>query len=366
MSASEGGELDYSLSNYEGWRARVFQSTREKPLTLTMAQLQALSSQERLRYDDARSVWHANLGPFITPEMDAVSNDIDMIVQSNRQDGDKVRSSPVLDAHPGLGKSTLIVQYGAAFHRQQVGLYGATTPSGHDRIPVAMISLPPKTTVRSLNSMLCHFYAHPSADRGSSIELGKRASLCARETGTRLLIFDDAHSLNVNTTDGREVSNYFKWMATEFQATIIFVGVGLNERGLFTEGLGVHDVQYAQTARRWTSLTLLPFSIASRESRATWRDLLLAIEDSLVLANKHRGMIANDLGDYLYVRSTGHFQSLMALIMRGCHEAIRTGDEALSRELLDTVKNDAAAEKARLRLEPRLASGDLSAKLRRK
>jgi hypothetical protein len=41
----------------------------------------------------------------------------------------------------------------------------------------------------------------------------------------------------------------------------------------------------------------------------------------------------------------------MTLITRGCQRAVRTGVERLDRNLLDQVKNDAAAEKARQELD---------------
>jgi hypothetical protein len=70
----------------------------------------------------------------------------------------------------------------------------------------------------------------------------------------------------------------------------------------------------------------------------------------LVLANKQPGIVAEDLSDYLFARSTGHFASLKTLIARGCRRAIKTGHERLTKDLLDLVKNDEAAELARREL----------------
>ena len=64
------------------------------------------------------------------------------------------------------------------------------------------------------------------------------------------------------------------------------------------------------------------------------------------LANKYPGMLADDLADYMYARSTGHFASLMTLIARGCLRAVASGEERLTAGLLDKVNNDAASEKA--------------------
>ena len=147
----------------------------------------------------------------------------------------------------------------------------------------------------------------------------------------------------MNRRDGREVANHFKWLASQFPVTFLFVGVGILERQLLSEGLCPADAALAQTARRWTALSLSPFEIATDSGRRTWRRLLLAIERDLVLTGGHQGMLADQLADYLYARSTGHFASLMTLITRGCRHAIQTGAERLTPELLDLVHNDQAA-----------------------
>lgn len=161
-----------------------------------------------------------------------------------------------------------------------------------------------------------------------------------------------------------EISNHFKYIANEFPVTLLFVGVGLAERGLFGEAGSDGDESLAQTGRRTTALTLDPFLVDTDEQRRHWRSLLLAVEQRLVLAGKYPGMLADDLSDYLFARSTGHIGSLMTLVARGCQRAIRTGAERLDSGLLDQVKNDAAAESARVRLEASLAAGRLTSRPR--
>ncbi len=98
-------------------------------------------------------------------------------------------------------------------------------------------------------------------------------------------------------------------------------------------------------------LSLDPFEIRTQAGQRTWRQLLLGIERDLVLAGAWRGMIAGDLTEYLFARSTGHFASLMSLISRGCYRAVRTGAESLTAGLLDEVRIDQAAEDARGQLQ---------------
>lgn len=350
MSPAVPQERTYTLSQHEGWLCHAERSRRTKPDDPSAGFLAGLSRRDMLIFNEQRHVWHANMGPYLTPAMLEVTDAWDTVVQANRQDGDKVRSSIALDAWPGLGKTTLAVQFATEFHRNQIDVYGRTTIAGHDRIPVAYVSLSSNTTMKSLNAALCRFYAHPSDHRGTAAELGARAGICAREAETRLIVFDDLHFLDVSRRDGRDVANHFKWLASEFQTTFMFVGVGIAERGLLNEGLGPAQAHFAQTARRWTRTTLEPFSLDDDGARLVWRRLLKAIERDVVLAEKQPGMLADGLSGYLYERSSGHFQSLMSLISRGCARAIKTGTETLTKDLLDQVRIDEAAEAARQRM----------------
>ena len=193
--------------------------------------------------------------------------------------------------------------------------------------------------------------------------LADRATDCVLSCQTRLIIIDDVHFLDMNRRDGREVANHFKWLQTQFPVTFLFVGVGIEERQMLTEGLGAVDAALAQTARRWTSLSLSPFEIQTEQGRRTWRRLLLAIERDLVLTDAHQGMLADGLSDYLNARSTGHFASLMTLIARGCWRAIQTGSERLTAEVLDEVRNDEAAERARQELAAAFERGLLTTRV---
>lgn len=360
-------ERDWNPSTKTGWFAMAEATPRTRPPVYTAEAVAAMPRAERLRYNQARAVWHANLGPVRTPQVDAVFEGLDEIVGSNRQDGEKVKPAAVLDALPGLGKTTAATAFGKTFHRDQIDLHGPKVAAGDgtwQRIPVVYLGLTSNTTMRSLNAMLCRFFGLPGADRGNADLLAHRAAECVANCKTRLIIVDDVHFLDVNRRDGREVANHFKWLANTFPVTFLFVGVGLRARGLLDEGLSGADAAYSQTARRWNVLTLEPFEIRTEAGRRVWRQLLLGIERELVLAGAHRGILARDLADYLFARCSGHFASLMSLISRGCYRAVKTGVETLTIELLDAVRIDEAAETARGELHAALDTGLLSARPR--
>lgn len=344
--------LDHlTLSRKEGFARLADAPRRIRPELLSQGQLKKLGEEALAEHNRARRKWHANLGPLGTPQMKALHEDLWDIFDSNDQDSDKVKGGIALDAFPGLGKTTAVLAFARKLHRRLIQEEGKYTNDGHERWPVCRVGLTSNTGMRDFNRAILEYFAHPGRFSGTTADFGYRALDSVLSAETKLLIVDDLHFLKWRNKSGIEVSNHFKYIANEFPVTLLLVGVGLEKRGLFSEGATYEDGVLAQTGRRTTRLGMEPFDIRNEQGRREWRDTLLAIEERIILANKYPGMIADDLSDYLFARSTGHIGSLMTLINRGCQRAVRTGTELLDRELLDQVKNDAASEKARRELQ---------------
>jgi hypothetical protein len=128
--------LLFSLSRKEGWRRYAEAPARERPGHLPPGQLKHLSDAARQDYDEARHDWHANFGILRTPQLAAIHDELDMIVSAARQDPDRVRGAAVIDALPGLGKTTAANTFARGFDRAQMRRHGPVTSEGHERIPV--------------------------------------------------------------------------------------------------------------------------------------------------------------------------------------------------------------------------------------
>jgi AAA domain len=338
---------------------------RGQPEQLTRSEIKAMTEPGRADRARRLRVWHANLGPLRTPQLAELHEDMWDIVYSNAQDGDKVKGAIAIDAFPGLGKTTAVMDFAKKFHLREIAEYGRFTPDGHERLPVCRVGLTGNTGMKDFNRAMLEFYGHPGRNRGTAAQMAHRALDCVQSCRCRLLVIDDLHFLRWGRTKGIEVSNHFKYIANEFPVTLVMVGTDLAARGLFSEGGSFDDGPLAQTGRRTTTLDMEPFKVDTDQQRREWRQLLLGIERKLVLADKFPGMLADELSDYLFARSTGHIGSLMTLINRGCQRAVRTGAERLDRELMDRVKNDVAAEKARRELELKLESRRITTKIGR-
>lgn len=354
-----------TLARKEGWQHFVNTPARVPPEYLTRKQLEALGEAAFDQYNRERREWHANLGPIKTPQLAALQDDLWDIVDSNLQDGDKAKGAVAIDAFPGLGKTTSVLDFAKKFHRREINERGPMTQAGDERWPICRVGLTGNTGMVEFNRAMLSFYAHPGQSRGNAAQFAHRALDCVLACETKLLIVDDLHFLRWRNTAGVEISNHFKYIANEFPVTIVFVGVGLAAHGLFSEGTSYDDAVIAQTGRRTTKLGVEPFAINNERGRRRWRQILLALEQRVVLADKYPGMIADDMSDYLFARSTGHIGSLMTLINRGCQRAVRTGAEVLDENLMNHVKNDEASEKARQELQTAFKSGRLTTKVRR-
>ncbi|TDT97269.1 TniB protein [Streptomyces sp. 846.5] len=329
---------------------------RVAPQRLSRAQMADLSPRDLVRYNDGRHVWHANIGPIKTQQLLDLHESLSEIVGSNRQDGSKAKPAALLDAYPGIGKSTAAIDFG----REQILLRGETTATGHRRVPLIYVALSGNTQIRGLNAAICRFYKLPVT--GDADTLAERAVDAVLSMRTVAFVIDDIHFLAAGNSNSARMVNQLKFLSNTFPVTLIYVGIGVQERGILSEGSSLKQSLHAQFGRRTTPLTLLPFQVEDEPGRREFRKVLLTVEQKLVLADKYPGMLADDLADYFWARSSGHFASLMALINRGCYRAIRTGHERLDEELMDQVKNDAAAEEARLGLIASINAGLLTAK----
>ncbi len=335
----------FVLSRKQGWDTFVNAAPRPGFDTLSRSEMAALSAEELEDYNQARRVWNANLPTVKTQQVAAAFGIIDQVMASSHRDGDKLRGSVVIDAMPGLGKTTTAAQYAKQFHRAQYRRYGPTTTDGHQRLPVMFLSLSAGITLKGLNQKMLEFYGHPAASRASRAQLGSLAVDCVISCATRIVIIDDLHFIDFNHRNGLEVSNHLKWLANEMPVTFIFVGVGLKEKKFFNEGLHGENAAYAQTSRRATRCEMVPFDIGSDSGFRAWADLLKLLEGHIKLANARPGMLT-DHAQTLHRRTQGHIGSLTNLLDRASHLAIATGTEIIDDDIIDRTITDNAAQNA--------------------
>ncbi len=113
----------------------------------------------------------------------------------------------------------------------------------------------------------------------------------------------------------------------------------MDEIGLFAGTRG------RQIAGRFTLIPARPFDYGTKGQKETWRSLIAAMEASLRL-HEHQPGTLTGLDEYLFGRTGGMIGSLSQLIRGAAILAIQDGTEQITRDLLDLVPVDHAAERA--------------------
>jgi len=334
----------FQMSRKQGWDAFVNIAPRPSFDALTLAQMDSLGEDDREDYNEVRAVWHANPPTIRTQQVAAGYDIIDDVMASNRRDADKLRGAVVIDAEPGLGKTTLATRYARDFHRTVYRRHGPLTPDGHQRLPVAFVPLTAGVTLKGLNLKLLQFYGHPAATkRNNRSELTAQAVDCVASCATQLIVIDDLHFIDFHRRDGSELSNHLKGLANELPVTFIYVGVQLQQRQFFAEGMAGPQAAYAQTSRRTTRCPVAPFSIKTDAGMRGWTTLLKTFEQHLRLARTEPGMLT-DHATLIHHRTQGRIASVTNLLDRACRQAVTTGTERITEQILSTVQIDNAAQ----------------------
>jgi hypothetical protein len=155
-------------------------------------------------------------------------------------------------------------------------------------------------------------------------------------------IHNHNHNLNLATRVGADASDQLKYLAERIPATFIYAGINVKGSGLFAGTRG------QQIAGRFSVIACDPFPYGTAVQRQKWQALIATLEQSLRLRHHEPGRLLK-LDAYLHERTDGMIGSLSHLIRGAAVEAILDGTEKITRQTLDRVGLDHAAETARTR-----------------
>src|SRR6516162_1389026 len=153
---------------------------------------------------------------------------------------------------------------------------------------------------------------------------------------------DEIHNLNLATRAGADASDQLKYLAERIPATFIYAGINVEGSGLFAGTRG------QQIAGRFGVITCQAFPYGTAVQRQQWQALIATLEQSLRLHRHPPGQLLK-LAGYLHERTDGMIGSLSHLIRGAAVEAVLDGSEKITRETLDRVGLDQAAEATRTR-----------------
>lgn len=162
-----------------------------------------------------------------------------------------------------------------------------------------------------------------------------------RIVGTELVIIDDAHFLDLSLKEGKVANDHLKYLANYTAATFVYTGHNLEESGLFLEG-GAKS-RATQTAGRNDLHRVTPFSISTPARAKEWVGVIASMEAALLLYQHQPGSLTRHHGRYLHERTGGSIASLSSLVRESAIEAVNSGTEAITRDVMDRVTIDKSA-----------------------
>ncbi|NLU78792.1 AAA family ATPase [Micromonospora sp. HNM0581] len=324
----------------EGWR-RFVDYQPEPPAALSAEQLLALTRSRRAAHDEARREYHAELPLVNTPIIRQMLGTGRLLVQLNRRQV-SARRGLILSGASGTGKTTALTQLGRTHERAVRKRH----PDSRHRLPVAYVTVPPAATAKMLAVEFARFYGLEFSARANMPDIVNAVCATAANTGIELVLVDEIHNLNLATRAGAEVSDQLKYFAERLPATFVYAGIDVEAEGLFA------GVRGRQIAGRFTLIASTPFAYGTTEQRTAWRSLIATLEAMLRLHRHTPGTLVG-LDEHLYRRTSGMIGSLSQLIRGAAILAIEDGTEQITRDLLDLVPVDFAAEKATRTSPPR-------------
>jgi hypothetical protein len=329
----EAGYVDEPLTTKEGWR-RFVDRQPAVPDLHNPATIELLTPADRDGYDEVRRIYHADLPLANTPTIGKVISTARLLVQLNRNQV-SARRGVIVSGASGTGKTTALTQLGRTHERHTRKRH----PLDEHRLPVLYVTVPPAATARMLAVEFARFLGLQFTGRANITDIVDAVCHTAARTRVELVCVDELHNLNLATRNGAEVSDQLKYFAERLPATFIYAGIDVEAAGLFAGTRG------RQIAGRFTVIPASAFAYGTSEQREQWRALVATMESTLRL-HKHKPGTLLGMDEYLYRRSGGMIGSLSQLIRGAAILAIEDGREQITRDLLDIVPVDYAAERA--------------------
>jgi AAA domain len=345
------GDADhFPLTTREGWQQFVDAEPAE-PKLLPGSDLDLLGDADRMAYDHARADYHSRLIVVATPTIKQVYATGRRLVLLNRHQI-SARRGLIVTGPAGTGKTTAVTQLGRNHELLLWHRLGHQAVAG--RMPVVYVTVPPAATPKMLASEFARFAGVPVHRGQNQADITNAVCDVLARLRADLVLVDEIHNLNLATRAGADASDQLKYLAERIPATFIYAGINAEGSGLFAGTRG------QQIAGRFGVITCQAFPYGTATQRQQWQALIATLEQSLRLHRHQPGQLLR-LDAYLHERTDGMIGSLSHLIRGAAVEAILDGTEKITRETLDRIGLDHAAETTRTRRKAAARRGHASA-----
>lgn len=340
----------------EGWnRWCQIRGTFIPAPRMSLEEYEDLTLRRKALHDLHRTATHVNMRILETPMNTKVSGLMRARMQNNALKFMPETLDGIMVNGGGFqGKTETVCGAAADFedlwrgiHRQ---LLPSPTPGTRDEFaPVAYCRLPVRAAPKALCKNILDFYGDPHPRTLDDLIRSVRDAI--RDHQTTALLIDDATRLRLHREDDQDTFDLIRELM-DLNVTLVLIGVDIPRSGLlrsayfdpqahqwvFPEvkrGKSHNEAASTQTERRFDLVDLDPFDYTTPAGIDAFLAHLAGIEDQLRLLRSYDGMLTTGaMPEYLFRRTRGIVGLLRRLIEDGCAEAIATGEECLTPELL--------------------------------
>ena len=215
---------------------------------------------------------------------------------------------------PNNGKTTLVYEF-----RRRHG-QGYVNEQVEPVKPVIVAEAPPTADEKSLYLSILDRFAAPHQPGSPTSKLRYQAIHLLKACGTRMLVFDEFHSLLTGTmTRQRQVMNAIKLLCNELVIPIVGVGTWEARQVLHTDAQHASRFDYVELPN-WTS-------------NAEFRQLLVSFESILPL-RKPSNIQHPKLARLIYSISGGKIGDVHRVLRECATTAIQSGTEQIDEKII--------------------------------
>lgn len=352
--------LPIDRESAEGWsRWRRSRHTFQPAPSIDFADYRSMNARDRMLHDLHRAATHAHLALQETPMSAAVSRLMRSRIQSNALKYKPTTRAGLMITGGGYqGKTETVCETAAAFEDFWLDLHQHANPTAVPgtrdfHIPVAYVQTPVTATPKSVCEAILTFFG-ARFHRATLPQLIRAVRTSLHGHGTKVLLLDDITRLKMHREADQDVLDLLRSLMS-MNVTLVLVGVGIRQSGLLRDGhidprtgqwifrplrtaKSFNDEAATQTERRFDLIDLSPFRYDTPADISAWTGHLVGLEQQLRLFRSQPGMLAQGaMPEYLFQRTNGIVGLLERLIEDACTEAIDTGTERLTLELLETI-----------------------------
>lgn len=328
----------FSLDRHEELN-RLLGHRASRPAMLTLDQYSDLTENERQTFNMERMDYLGAGLTVATPQVQALIKGVRLAILGNRGRASG-RTGVMVSGQSTVGKTTACI----ALMRSVHSLFRLQHPGLTHRsvIPVAYVEVPAGSSAKAMIGRFAHFYGLGLPRRSTLEEILHAVVTAMRACSTQLVVVDELQNLARVSQGNGESVDVLKSLSNQVPATFVYSGIDIHRGGLLAGERG------NQISRRFTLLQMQRYGNATAEETKTWNGIVMAFSSELPLIAHDKRTLLKEAA-WLHRRSGGNIGTLQRLLVGGAQLLILDGEpgrEALTREHMETIPLDIAAENA--------------------